>query len=150
LLSTALLMAPPSSCDEVLLDSKYRPATQRRDSYKHAQKMCAVMTYTFGRTFGLGSLPWQLNEVTRKMSGNPSVSEAVSLYMMSLRNRKVGPNDIWCSFTSILMHNCACQVCAGETSTSARAISPVSYPQINLCPGNLMHTLLKGNFGEAV
>jgi len=72
-----------------MLDGKHRPASQCRDSYTHAQKMRAAMTYTFGRTLGLGSRPWQVNEMTGRMAGNPSVSETVSSYMMSLRNRKV-------------------------------------------------------------
>ena len=62
------------------------------------------MTYAFGRLHGLGTLPWHLNEVTGAMMGNPSVSDIVSSYMVSLRRRKVR---------------------AGETQTSARAITEV-------------------------
>lgn len=51
--------------------------------------MRASMTYLFGRILGLGSRPWQRSEVTGKMTGNPSISEQVSSYMMSLRTRKV-------------------------------------------------------------
>lgn len=65
--------------------------------------MRASMTYAFGRLHGLGSLPWNKTDAG-KMRGNPSVSEAVSSYMVSLRRRKVH---------------------AGETQTSARAITPV-------------------------
>ncbi|KAJ7830225.1 hypothetical protein B0H14DRAFT_2366006, partial [Mycena olivaceomarginata] len=79
-----------------------KPSTQVRDSYNHAQKMRAAMTYAFGRLFGLGSLPWHQSESTGKMVGNPSVSETVATYMTSLRRRKVR---------------------AGETATSARAIT---------------------------
>jgi hypothetical protein len=47
------------------------------------------MTYAFGRLVGLGTLPWHESEVTGRMLGNPSVSAAVSSYMLSLRRRKV-------------------------------------------------------------
>jgi hypothetical protein len=51
---------------------------------------------------------WQRSQVdARTMMGNPSVSEMVSRYMLSLRRRKVK---------------------AGETATSARAISAVRHP----------------------
>lgn len=66
-----------------------KPPTQVRDSYNHAQKMRAAMTYGFGRLCGLGSLPWHESESTGKMVGNPSVSETVATYMTSLRRRKV-------------------------------------------------------------
>ncbi|KAF8871192.1 hypothetical protein CPB84DRAFT_1818238 [Gymnopilus junonius] len=46
------------------------------------------MTYLFGCTLSLGSHPWQKSEVSGKMSGNPSISEQVSSYMMSLQTRK--------------------------------------------------------------
>ncbi|KAF8239774.1 hypothetical protein L208DRAFT_1236674, partial [Tricholoma matsutake] len=65
----------------------------------------AAMTYMFGHIYGLGSLPWHKNEITGKMVGNPSVSQTVSSYMLSLRRQKVR---------------------AGETTTSAHAITPVS------------------------
>jgi hypothetical protein len=73
-------------------------------TYAHAQKMRAAMTYAFGRLHGLGTLPWHQSETTGQMVGNPSVSDTVSSYMVSLRRRKVQ---------------------AGETATSARAITPV-------------------------
>ena len=68
--------------------------------------MRASMTYAFGRLHGLGTLPWHQSEVTGAMVGNPSVSDTVSSYMVSLRRRKVR---------------------AGETQTSARAITPVLF-----------------------
>ncbi|KAJ7082705.1 hypothetical protein B0H15DRAFT_785580 [Mycena belliarum] len=89
-------------CDELNFDGTLKPTSQVRDSYNHAQKMRAAMTYAFGRLFGLGSLPWHTSEVSQKMVGNPSVSETVATYMTSLRRRKVR---------------------AGETATSARAIT---------------------------
>jgi hypothetical protein len=51
--------------------------------------MRAAATYGFGRLHGLGSLAWQKSEVSGKMIGNPSVSEAVSRYMITLRKKKV-------------------------------------------------------------
>ena len=68
--------------------------------------MRAAMTYAFGRLHGLGTLPWHQSEVTGAMVGNPSVSDTVSTYMVSLRRRKVR---------------------AGEAQTSARAITPVLF-----------------------
>ncbi|KAJ6617426.1 hypothetical protein B0H10DRAFT_2383900, partial [Mycena sp. CBHHK59/15] len=96
-------------CDELNFDGTAKPVTQTRDSYNHAQKMRAAMTYAFGRLCSLGSLPWHTSEVTQKMVGNPSVSETVSSYMISLRRRKVR---------------------AGETATSARATTPVRLQEI--------------------
>jgi hypothetical protein len=51
--------------------------------------MRASATYGFGRLNGLGSIPWQRSEVSGKMVGNPSISEDVSRYMVSLRKKKV-------------------------------------------------------------
>jgi hypothetical protein len=67
--------------------------------------MRASMTYAFGRLLKLGSLAFHYNQASASWIGNPSVSEAVSTYMLSLRRRKVK---------------------AGETPTSARAVTPVS------------------------
>ncbi|KAH9032741.1 hypothetical protein EDB84DRAFT_1438558 [Lactarius hengduanensis] len=72
-----------------------------RATYGTAQKMRASMTYAFGRIHGLGSAHWERCADGRTV-GNPSVSEMVSRYMLSLHRRKVK---------------------AGETATSARAIS---------------------------
>ncbi|KAH9026134.1 hypothetical protein EDB85DRAFT_1869124 [Lactarius pseudohatsudake] len=70
-------------------------------NYSTVQKMHTLMTYTFGCIHGLGSMHWQ-RSADRCMVGNPSVSEVVSRYMLSLHRRKVK---------------------AGETTTSVRAIS---------------------------
>jgi hypothetical protein len=91
-------------CDELNLDGTPRPSTEVRATYGTAQKMRASMTYAFGRLHGLGSMHWQHSPLGEGMVGNPSVSEAVSRYMLSLHRRKVQ---------------------AGETATSARAISVV-------------------------
>ncbi|KAJ8080117.1 hypothetical protein PM082_016964 [Marasmius tenuissimus] len=94
------------ACDSIDLETgEAKPLHEERSSYAHAQKMRAAITFLFGRIYGLGSQPWHESEVTGKMLGNPSVSEKVSLYMMSLRRRKVQ---------------------AGEEATSARAIKPAS------------------------
>ncbi|KAH9020928.1 hypothetical protein EDB85DRAFT_1872177, partial [Lactarius pseudohatsudake] len=90
-----------NECDELTLNGKNRLSTQVRATYGTAQKMRASMTYAFGRIHGLGSMHWQRGADGR-MVGNPSVSEVVSRYMLSLHRRKVK---------------------AGETATSARAIS---------------------------
>ncbi|KAJ7348372.1 hypothetical protein DFH08DRAFT_658618, partial [Mycena albidolilacea] len=91
------------SCDKIGLDGKPKASGIDPESYSHAQKMRAAATYGFGRLNGLGSIPWQKSEVSGKMLGNPSVSETVSRYMITLRKAKVR---------------------AGEVSTSARAITP--------------------------
>jgi hypothetical protein len=93
-------------CDELNLNGSQRPSNELRATYGTAQKMRASMTYAFGRIHGLGSMSWHRNHVDGSMMGNPSVSEMVSRYMMSLRRRKVK---------------------AGETASSARAISAVRH-----------------------
>ena len=106
-------------CDEIGLDGTMKPSSMIRMTYGHAQKMRAAMTYAFGRLFGLGTLPWHKSETTGQMMGNPSVSDTVSSYMVSLRRRKVH---------------------LGEAATSARAITPVDF-SINACtcPGGFAH-----------
>ena len=77
------------------LDGK--PPTTPCSSYAHAQKMQVSMTHIFGRVLGIGSQPWkQTASLDGKVhvEGNPSISEKVSTYMVSLRCRKV----IWVSF----------------------------------------------------
>ena len=76
-------------CDEIKLDGSRKLPTEKRGSYIYAQKMHASMTYAFGRIQGLGSQTWHKSEISGRMIGNPSVSESVSTYMMSLKNRKV-------------------------------------------------------------
>jgi hypothetical protein len=94
-------------CDELNLNGTHRPSNEVCATYGTAQKMCASMTYAFGHVHGLGSMYWQPSQVDGSMMGNPSVSEMVSRYMLSLHRRKVK---------------------AGETATSARAISAVRCP----------------------
>ena len=91
-------------CNEINLDGSDKAPSIVRNTYAHAQKMRAAMTYTFGRLHGLRTLPWHQSEITSTMVGNPSVSDTVSSYMVSLQQRKVR---------------------AGETQTSARAITLV-------------------------
>jgi hypothetical protein len=98
-------------CDELNLDGTRRPSNEVRATYGTAQKMRASMTYAFGRIYGLGSMHWHDagGSVNGNPVGNPSVSEMVSRYMLSLHRRKVK---------------------AGETATSARAISAVRCPLV--------------------
>jgi len=77
-------------CDEINLDGTQKPYGQERSSYSYAQKMRASMTYAFGRVWKLSALSWHQSEVTGRWVGNPSVSDLVSTYMLSLRRRKVG------------------------------------------------------------
>ncbi|KAF7311930.1 hypothetical protein MIND_00204400 [Mycena indigotica] len=100
-----------SECDNINLDGTAKSSNQVSSSYSHAQKMRAAATYGFGRIADLGSRPWEQIDSfdasgTRTWCwvGNPSVSEAVSRYMITLRKKKVR---------------------AGEVATSARAITPV-------------------------
>ncbi|KAH7871103.1 uncharacterized protein C8R40DRAFT_1055162, partial [Lentinula edodes] len=80
-------------------------ASIERHSFTHAQKMRAAATFGFGRAHGLGMQAWHRSETTGKMLGNPSVSETLTSYMLSLHHHK----------TQI-----------GETATSARAATSVS------------------------
>ncbi len=78
-------------CDSTALDGK--PVTGPQGSYTHAQKMRASMTHVFSRVLGLGSQRWQYNvaqdgKVTT--SGNSSVSDRVSTYMVGLWRCQVG------------------------------------------------------------
>lgn len=91
-------------CDEVDLQNNPKDPATIRQSYTYAQKMRAAATYGFGRVHGLGNIQWTRSEISGKWKGNPSVSEVVSTYMISLRRRKVR---------------------AGETPTSAKAITAV-------------------------
>ncbi len=61
-----------------------------RVGFGAAQKMRAAITSKFGRDFGLGSASWMENPLQpEQFVGNPSMSPAVSQYMVSLRRRKV-------------------------------------------------------------
>ena len=51
--------------------------------------MQAAATYLYACLLQLGSVRWHKSELTGKMVGNPSISEVVSTYMLSLRRRKV-------------------------------------------------------------
>ena len=90
-LHTPLPLSLFHRCDSVALDGK--PATGPRGSYTHAQKMRASMTHLFSRVLGIGSQHWQLNmsqDGKVVTTGNPSISDRVSTYMVGLRRRKVG------------------------------------------------------------
>lgn len=87
-----------------MLDGTQKPRNVAVATYSHAQKIRAAMTYVFGRVYELGSIVWHQDEKNGRCYGNPSVSQKVSSYMVSLRNRKAR---------------------SGETPTSARAITTV-------------------------
>ncbi|KAI9068796.1 hypothetical protein FKP32DRAFT_1536223, partial [Trametes sanguinea] len=74
-------------CDEINLDGSPRMPHERRSTYSHAMKMRAAATYGFGRLQARGTLPWHRSE-SGTWRGNPSVSDRVSRYMLSLRRRK--------------------------------------------------------------
>lgn len=116
----------PHRCDSIALDGKQ--AIGPRASYTHAQKMRASMTHVFSRVLGIGSQHWQHStsqdgKVTA--TGNPSISDRVSTYMVGLRRRKVLTKSI---IHTLFLFNYIfiSQVKEGETTTSARAITPVS------------------------
>lgn len=50
--------------------------------------MRAAMSYAFSRIYRLGNAAWHV-DANGNMGGNPSVSEQVASYMVSLRRRKV-------------------------------------------------------------
>ncbi|KAJ4472416.1 hypothetical protein C8R41DRAFT_776313, partial [Lentinula lateritia] len=93
-----------NSCDEINLDGSEKDKSKERSTFTYAQKMRAAATFGFGRIHGLGMLAWHRSEYTGKMLGNPSVSETLTSYMLSLRRRKT---------------------LIGETTTSARAVTSV-------------------------
>ncbi|KAJ3861115.1 DNA breaking-rejoining enzyme [Lentinula novae-zelandiae] len=78
-------------CDLIKLDGT--PVLEERSTYTHAQKMRAAATFGFGKIHGLGMQAWHQSEISGKMLGNPSVSETVSTYMLSLRRRKTQKGD---------------------------------------------------------
>ncbi|KAJ7755953.1 hypothetical protein B0H16DRAFT_1266184, partial [Mycena metata] len=106
-------------CDVIDIEGNPISRDEERPTYAHAQKMRAAMSYAFGRLQRIGLVPWQEpRTASGHPTGNPSVSEIVSSYMVSLRRRKVQ---------------------AGETSVSSRAITEVrstcklvSLPLLNL------------------
>ncbi|KAJ3738196.1 hypothetical protein EV360DRAFT_58348, partial [Lentinula raphanica] len=89
-------------CDEINLDNTPKDFSITQSTFTHAQKMRAAATFGFGRVHGLGMQVWHQSEITGNWVGNPSVSETLSCYMLSLCRRKTQK---------------------GETATSARAIS---------------------------
>ncbi|KAJ3867261.1 DNA breaking-rejoining enzyme [Lentinula novae-zelandiae] len=78
-------------CDLIKLDGT--PVLEERSTYTHAQKMRAAATFGFGKIHGLGMQAWHQSEISGNMRGNPSVSETVSTYMLSLRRRKTQKGD---------------------------------------------------------
>ncbi|KAK0213646.1 hypothetical protein IW262DRAFT_1279888 [Armillaria fumosa] len=85
-------------CDNVDMHDMPKAPGEVRSSWSHAQKLRAGITWGF-KTAGMrGTERWN-NEAT----GNPSVSDLVSAYMVGLRRRKAAQ---------------------GETPTSSRAVMP--------------------------
>ncbi|KAG1830945.1 hypothetical protein DFJ58DRAFT_719603 [Suillus subalutaceus] len=72
-----------------------KPSSEERSTYGHAQKMCASMTYAFGRLQGLGNMWWHKSDVGGGiMVGNPSISTEVSSFMCSLQRHKVKAGEV--------------------------------------------------------
>ncbi|KAJ3718998.1 hypothetical protein F5878DRAFT_545289, partial [Lentinula raphanica] len=107
-------------CDEINLDNTPKDSSITRSTFTHAQKMRAAATFGFGRVHGLGMQVWHQSEITGNWVGNPSVSETLSCYMLSLRRRKVCGS--FACHSAFLRLICS-QTQKGETATSARAIS---------------------------
>lgn len=60
------------------------------NTYNSAQKMRAAMSHQYGRNFKHGVQPFTENQnKPGTYTGNPSMSDTVSNYMISLRRRKV-------------------------------------------------------------
>jgi hypothetical protein len=78
-------------CDENdIWTGRIKDPSITRATYNTAQKMRAAMSHKFGRDYRLGTMPWVENpSIPGKYIGNPSLSVAVSQYMISLRRRKV-------------------------------------------------------------
>ncbi|PPQ73184.1 hypothetical protein CVT24_010015, partial [Panaeolus cyanescens] len=86
-----------SECDTIDINNNPLGPDVIRSSFSHAQKMRACMTYTFGRLYGLGKQAWTEHRGPGgkiDSSGNPSVSELVSRYMLSLHRRKIQKGDV--------------------------------------------------------
>lgn len=76
------------SCDDLNVDGSMKPHDAPRGSFSYAQKMRASMTYGFGRIGTCGNTPWHQSD-QGEWRGNPSISNQLSRYMVSLRKRKV-------------------------------------------------------------
>ncbi|KAK7440599.1 hypothetical protein VKT23_016947 [Stygiomarasmius scandens] len=74
-------------CDNLNMDGSPKAASKRRNGWSKAQKMRAAAAYAFGRLHGRGKNPWQVLPGGQTL-GNPSSSDAVQSYMVSLRKRK--------------------------------------------------------------
>jgi len=109
-------------CDTIGLDGKPVPLNSPRGSFTHAQKLRASMTYAFGRIYGIGSQAWQRStDVNGKVTkiGNPSISEEVSRYLLSLRRRKVRVGSlfsVYCDLSSLFRHKLVKRLPAPEQS----------------------------------
>lgn len=64
----------------------------KRAGYGHAEKLRAAMTHIFGREFEWGTHEWlaiDSEDPNSAYRGNPSLTNAVSEYMVCLQRRKV-------------------------------------------------------------
>ncbi|KAK0492215.1 hypothetical protein EDD18DRAFT_1079783, partial [Armillaria luteobubalina] len=85
-------------CDGVDMHDIPKVPGEVRSSWSHAQKIRAGITWGFRTTGRRGTERW-----SDQATGNPSVSDLVSSYMVSLQRRKAA---------------------LGETPTSSRAVTP--------------------------
>jgi hypothetical protein len=92
------------SCNKKNLDGSLKATEVVCDSFANGQKMQASTSYAFSQLCGVGPIPWHKSEVTGEWVGNLSVSDTVASCRVSLRQ---------------------CKFCAGETQTSAHAITCV-------------------------
>ncbi|KIK77444.1 hypothetical protein PAXRUDRAFT_36788 [Paxillus rubicundulus Ve08.2h10] len=98
-------------CDENdIWTGKPKPPTIPHATYGTAQKVHAAISHKFGCDYGLGTQAWMEHPMLPgKYVGNPSLSVAVSQYMVSLHRYKV-----W----------------SGEAVTSAQAMDEVTMKQL--------------------
>ncbi|SJL16477.1 uncharacterized protein ARMOST_20003 [Armillaria ostoyae] len=74
-----------SHCDAVDMHGVSKPLDDPQQTYSHAQKLRASLMYGFWKKGGRGIQPWDRDT----LSGNPSVSETMSSYMLGLHKRKI-------------------------------------------------------------
>ncbi|KAK0499900.1 hypothetical protein EDD18DRAFT_1069416, partial [Armillaria luteobubalina] len=103
-------------CDSVDMHDIPKAPGEVRSSWSHAQKLRAGITWGFRTTGRRGTECW-----SDQATGNPSVSDLVSSYMVSLRRRESVSQT---SALKLFLMNT--QAALGKTPTSSRAVTPVS------------------------
>lgn len=131
-------------CDSKNLDGTDKSPEEIRKGYTHAQKMRAAATFGFGRLLGKGRTPWAVSEVTGEMVGNPSVSEMVSCYMVSLRRCKV---CLWVSNSLLASQNLIIGSIRWRANQCPSNYSSNNHYFLNCC---LSNTLFPGGHWKAV